>query len=391
MKNLIYVIVVCLLVAGCEKPDTQAINKETITKRILNEPETILKTNLDQAAQLLAEVVQNQSVMTELAALSNEDRKFFSLSFADLLDDTKSAGQFMNLRQKFIEKCGSQLSKGEGNDLAGFLVKNDCYIYCPYPADFYPGGTTSFTLAAHPIDNDFENAGYRFEGGRMHKVTVNEKYADRYQVLLVMPRDDDNDDLAGVAEKEVQSSKGDPINEVRIGKVRCAAFCGGLFEGTLELRLVRGYPELNASTGEMKGSYSTVIPVNYPRDYAKAAINNWTAHSEGGWYFVNSIWDSNWRTLKTQQCILIYEYDKVKETSVSATVGYKQDDLSAAMTLTAKTTYSGELLGICEWDRDWFLATNRSPGIYDEVKDGWVVRKTCPVFKLTTPLRVLYY
>ncbi|MGB8489923.1 MAG: hypothetical protein WCE64_02595 [Bacteroidales bacterium] len=391
MKNLLYAIAVCMLVAGCEKPGPEQINNETITKRILSEPETTMKNNLDQAAQLLAEVVQDQSVMDELEALSNEDRKFFSLSFADLLDDTKStAGQFMNLRQKFIDKCGSAESKGDGSDLAGFLSKNDCYIYCPYPADFYPGRPTSFTLASHPIDNDIENTGYSFEGGRMHKVTVNEKYADKYQVLLVMPRDEDNDDPAGLAGKEVQASKGD-INEVRTGKVRCAAFCGGLFEGTLELRIVRGFPEINAITGDIKGSFSTVIPVNYPRDYAKAAINNWTVHSEGGWYSVNSIWDSNWKTSKTQQCILVYEYDKVNETSVSATVGYKKDELTTGLTVTAKTTYSGDFLGLSEWDRDWFFATNRNPGIYDEVKDGWVVRKTCPYFKLNTPLRVIYY
>jgi hypothetical protein len=244
-------------------------------------------------------------------------------------------------------------------------------------------------VAAHPIDNDSENTGYRYEQGRLQMVTVNEEYADKYQVLLIMPSDGDNDDGTEKVAQEVPQSKGDPVNEVRTGKVRCAAFCGGLFEGTLELRIVRGYPEFNAATGEIKGSFSTVIPINYPRDYAKAAINNWTVHSEGGWYLSNSIWDSNWRTTKIQQCILVYEYDRVKESSVSATVGYKMDDLSTGVTVTAKTTYSGDFLGISEWDRDWFFATNKNPGYYDEVKDGWVVRKTCPYFKLTTPLRVI--
>ncbi len=82
------------------------------------------------------------------------------------------------------------------------------------------------------------------------------------------------------------------------------------------------------STGIGKGKFTTVIPVNYPRSYAKAAINDWTVHSEAGWYTVNILWDSNWKQEKAQQCILAYEYDTVKEVSESATVGFKQDDIS---------------------------------------------------------------
>ena len=45
--------------------------------------------------------------------------------------------------------------------------------------------------------------------------------------------------------QRISEAKGDPIYEVRIGKIRCADFCGGIFEGTFELRLSRGYPTLN--------------------------------------------------------------------------------------------------------------------------------------------------
>jgi len=165
---------------------------------------------------------------------------------------------------------------------------------------------------------------------------------------------------------------------------------GGLFEGTLELRISRGFPEYNLATGVPTGKFSTVIPIDYPRSYARAAINDYTIHSEGGWLTVNLPWDTNWKTAKVQQCILAYEYDKQSESSVSATVGYKPDNLNTALTVTAKTTYSGDFLGINEWDRDWFYLTNTNPGSGDEVKDGWTVRKTCPDFKLTTPSRTIY-
>ncbi|HBE42328.1 MAG TPA: hypothetical protein DDW27_14200, partial [Bacteroidales bacterium] len=187
-----------------------------------------------------------------------------------------------------------------------------------------------------------------------------------------------------------QGAKGDPVYEVRIGKIRCADYCGGLFEGTLELRVARGYPILNPSTGELGGTFSTAIPIDYPRDYAKSAINNWTVHSEGGWFSVFIPWDSNWKLTKTQQIILAYEYDQVKEVTKSGTVGYKEENTNITLTATVKTTYRGDFLGFVEWDRDWFYATNTNPGPYDEVKDGWTVRKTCPVLKLTTPARTIY-
>ena len=88
---------------------------------------------------------------------------------------------------------------------------------------------------------------------------------------------------------------------------------------------------------------------------------------------------------KAQQCILVYEYDKVKEVTISATVGYEPDDLTRTVTGKLKTTYSGDFLGLIEWDRDCVFATNSTYRAGDEMKDGWVVRKTCPVLKLTTP------
>jgi hypothetical protein len=206
-----------------------------------------------------------------------------------------------------------------------------------------------------------------------------------------MPKDADNDDLIAIGIKETPPVKADPVYEVKVGKVRCADYCGGLFEGELELRVARGFPEYNMETNELKGKFSAVIPIGYPRSYAKAAINDYTVHSEGGWFTVNVIWDSNWQTTDILQGIITYEYDHVTEIGVSATVGYKKDPISPSLTVSAKTTFRGEILGLNEWNRAWFFATNTNPGLGDEVKDGWVVRTTNPVFKLTMPLRTIDY
>jgi len=389
MKKLVFIIAVCLFIAACEKDDKLPADQYPVTKRMLSGSEAILKANLDQAAKIVAEIIQDDAVLSELTLLSGENREFFSLSFRDLFDESKSiSGSFSNLRNRFLAECSSGAKGYDLGNLAYYLTKNDCYLYCPYPSSFYPRGTNSYTVAAHPIDNDVENKGYRYEGKKRIEVMVNEKYADKYMVLLIMPKDEDKED--GLATAVAEPSKGEPVYEVRIGKVRCADFCGGLFEGTLELRIGRGFPTFDSSNEETKGTFAAVIPIDYPRDYAKAAINNYKFLNEGGWFLQNVIWDSNWRIAKAQQCILVYEYDREKEVSVSATVGYKPENATGTITATAKTTYSGDFLGISEWDRDWFYRTNNNPGPYDEVKDGLTVRMTCSDFKLTTPARTIY-
>lgn len=382
---------ICLFVAGCEKYDSQQSGLETVTKKQLSSDEIILKENLQQAAVILNDVIQESDVMDEMMLISQEERSVNSLSFKDLFEESKGIGEsFKTLRERFLDKCSSYESKGGEANLADYLKDKGCYIYCPYPLSFYPKGTNSFTVAAHPVDNDIEGHGLRYEGKKVIEVTVNEKYADKFPVLLIMPKDEGQDELINYNKQVEDALKGDPVYEVRIGKIRCADYCGGLFEGALELRIVRGYPEYNLTSGAVTGSFANVTPISYPRDYAKAAINNWTVHSNGGWYSAYLIWDSNWRTSKIQQCILVYEYDHVKESTVSATVGYKKDNLSQSTTVSLKVTYSGDFLGLSEWDRDWFFATNKNPGPYDEVKDGWTVRKTCPSLKLTTPVTIFY-
>jgi hypothetical protein len=391
MKHLIYGLAICLLVAGCEKYDSPKSGEVTIPQKQLTESETILKENLQKAAIILVDVIQDEDVINELSMISKEDRPFYSLTFKDLFEEAKGTGEsFKILKERFLSKCSSADTKGGADEFAAFLADKGCYIYCPYPLSFYPKGTNSFTVAAHPVDNDFEGRGFRFDGRKKIEVTVNEKYADKYPVILVMPKDEGQDELINY-NKEVESAlKGDPVYEVTLGKIRCADYCGGLFEGELELMVSRGYPKLNMTTNEVEGTFSTVIPIKYPKDYAKAAKNNWTVHSNGGWYSVYVVWDSNWQTTKAQQCVLVYEYDQTKEISVSATVGYKKDDFSPTISTTVKTTYRGDFLGIAEWDRNWFYATNTKPGPYDEVKDGLTVRKTCAELKLTMPTRTIY-
>lgn len=392
MKNLIYAFAICLLIISCEKNESGILQQGTAGKRALTEQEMILKENLQLTAEIIADIIGDEAVVTECNKLYREGRESYNLTFRDLISGAKGADQsFSNLRTRFLKKCGEAGAKGSSSDLVGFLMNSDSYLYCPYPSSFYQKGITSFTIASHPIDNDIENTGFRVEGKKITRVLVNEEYADKNPVLLIMPKDEIEESGKVLTKGDPAGMKSDPVYEVRVGKIRCADYCGGLFEGTLELRISRGYPEYNMTTNVADGKFTSVIPVDYPREYARAAIRDYTVHSAGGWYPTNVVWETNWRTTKVQQCVLVYEYDKVSESSISANVGYKQDDLSTTLTATAKTTYRGDFLGISEWDRDWFYATNNATSIFDEAKDGWTVRLTCPAFKLTTPARTINY
>jgi hypothetical protein len=108
MKNIIYALAICLVVASCEKYESGQTDHSTVGKRLLTESETILKNNLDQAAEILADVIQDEAVMSELTLLSEEGRTFYSLPFKDLLDEAKgAAGSFKNLRDRFLSGCTS--------------------------------------------------------------------------------------------------------------------------------------------------------------------------------------------------------------------------------------------------------------------------------------------
>jgi hypothetical protein len=394
MRKFYYVLAICLIVASCDKDESLKQSNFEISKRELNKSEIILRDNLKQTAKIVANLVQDKEIINELRTISAESRAAYKLSFEDLLavPDKGICDSFKILREKFLQGCISKGTAAGDSDLARYLVENKCYLYCPYPDDFYPDGITNYTVAAHPIDNEYEGVGYIIDGsGRMTETIIDEKYTDKNPVLLIMPKNkDESEDLGFNVEKSTLGAKGDTVNEVTVGLIRCASFCGGLFEGTLELRIGRGYPNFNSETEVVTGTFTAVIPIDYPKDYAKAAINNWTVHSNGGWYPVNVIWDSNWKITEVQQGIIAYEYDQSTTVSASATVGYKKDPYSATQTATATTTYRGDFLGINEWDRTWFYLTNTNPGPSDVVKDGWVARQTSTVLKLITPTRTLY-
>jgi hypothetical protein len=279
------------------------------------------------------------------------------------------------------------------------LQENDCYLYLPYPFEWYEENTP-ITVAGHPIDNDDENIGYVIlNKNNLNEVTVNEDYANENLVILILPDEgretepgygggttnNNNDPMFGTFGTGPNS-----INTAYIGWVRLADYCGGIFEGDIELRIKRIQPNWDPVALSPYATEPVELHINYPRDYAKAAVNNWTQYCNGGWLKVNATWDTNWSAEEFQQGIIAYDYDwdaSIRKTSISLT--YK--GVGFTVSFERESKYEGDFLGKNnEWFRDWFYQTNLNPTPFDEVYKGWTVR-CFGSLKFTTPHYTLYY
>jgi len=362
-----------------------------------------MKVKLDDAAKLLSQFVNEPEIHKEISQLSYLNNEFNKLSFKNLMDSdiqTKNGKDFnfSNLKNELTKSFSIGKDGGEIDDLLEYLISNNCYIYVPYSQDWYPENQHSYTVAAHPIDNDDEGVGYRNnnngKNSNYQQVMVDELYAEDSPVVIIMPSDPD---LGGGGNNSNPNpvfgtfgSGTNSMHTVYIGYVRLADYCGGIFEGDIELRIKRIQPYWNSVTNSAEATEPVELHINYPREYAKAAVNDWNVYCNGGWLKVNSTWDTNWSTNEDQQGIIAYDYDwnaSIKKTSVALT--YK--GVGFTVSFDRDTKYEGDFLGKNnEWWRDWFYATNQNPTPFDEVKYGYTVRSLGSL-KFTTPTYTLYY
>jgi hypothetical protein len=406
MRNVLLFLIIGLFLFSCQKEDISR-NEKRIEKRNLTNDEVILKNNLDNAAKILAEIVSDRTVQRELRNFSTDKNDQFRIPFNELLkavssqmakgDIAKPSSKLIAFREKFTQRLSIQ---GAEQTLVQYLDDNNCSIYIPYPIEWY-SEDTQLTVSAHPIDNDIEGVGYISDGtNNLNIVSVDEDYADRYPVMLVMPPDPE-DPGSGGGGGGGSSTPSDPpfgvggsgpnkLEIVYINYVWCRDYCGGLFEGPVNLRIKRIEPVFDPSTQTVTVADPVEISISYPRSYVKAARKGWTQHSNGGWLKVNATWDTNWAESKDRQGILAYDYDwdaSVRKMSVG--VSYK--GVGVNVSLERDIEYKGDFLGKNDqWWRSWFYATQSNPTPYDQIYNGFLVR-TLGDLRFTTPTYTLYY
>ncbi len=394
MKKLFAILLYSLVAFSCQKEESQ-VQIEHNPEQGLTEQQKILKNNLTQTAKLFAQFINEKDVLEELIQISIEERIKDRISFKELAEGhTKgSAFKFAKLTERFRQTCSN--AKINGDDLMSYLAENSCYLYIPYPLNWYPAGNP-ITVAGHPIDNTDTGIGYSISNSEeIQTFIVNEPYANNNSVLLIMPYDDELP-----IDNEGGSTNLDPIfgtfgsgpNSIHmayIGYVRLADYCGGPFEGPINLRIKRIEPSWNSITNSPGASEPVELRIRYPRSYAKAAVNNWQC-CNGGWFKVNATWDTNWTPEKDRQGILAYDHDwddAIRKTSISLT--YK--GVGFTVSFERDVQYEGDFLGKNnQWWRNWFYLTNQNPTPFDEFKYGFTVRSFGSL-KFTTPHYTLYY
>lgn len=394
-KQFLLFISLALVVSSCQKDDIKPVNdgiSNTLTAK-----QKILKTNLNKAALILAQVVNTNEVKEELAKVFFSKTDVRSIKFKELIDkDSKTSKHQLPLFSKKVNELFTSTKDNE--DLVNYLCQNGCKVYVPYPLDWYTTDKT-ITVAGHPIENDVEGIGYVCTDSKtIQDVMVNEDYADANPVMLIMPEEPGDD--AGGGESGGGTAP-DPdfgefgtgpnsIHTVYIGYVWLNDYCGGLFEGDIELRISRLEPYFNTTTNSVEVGTPTELSIKYPKEYVKAIKKGYTIHCNGGWLKVNAIFDTDWKTEEERQGIFAYDYDwdaSLKKISIGVT--YKGVGLN--ISLEKECPYKGDFLGKNDqWWRTWFYASQLIPSPYDEVKYGCIVRSLGSL-KFTTPTYTLHY
>lgn len=397
MKNLrsrvlCYTLVMsAAILIGCSKEELTV--KQTIEKRQLSVEELVLKNNLNEAAQILSKVIAEDAVKQELRQITTftSEKPINSVGFKDLLttEPIKKGSHTLNFPQ-LSRRLTEEMSnlKNRDFDLYEYLAENNCELYCPYPLDFYDGKDT-YTIAGHPIDNDEEANGYKTSDGVTSTYLVNEEYAENEPVLIIQNKSSQTNEVEIYNGENVENRGGNrtPIYQISMNWFKCPNYCGGIFEGDLEI-IIERYAARPKSYGSGVGECyaATKISFIYEKAYVKCAKKNWSKWNNG-WKSIYQIWDPNWSEDKIRQGIMIYEHDSeavIRTIKVSASYA----GFSGSVEVSLDAQYEGDFLGSnCEWWRSWFFETHYNPAPSEPKYKGLILRTTGDP-KFTMPITV---
>jgi hypothetical protein len=283
---------------------------------------------------------------------------------------------------------------GDGFDLISYLGCNRFQIYWPYSDNWRNESSIVPTITYSPVEQEDINIGWKLipatTGYTFQEVIVNEEYAQNNPVWIVNSYEGDKVDgncnyvSSGPAGPnpgmpEGGNCAGFPDDEVQvnIGKVKFFQQYDGLFQGGPEFRWVRGNLSLDGN-----GQVTGVVPA-----FAKANLRRKDKYD---WKNANQpIWDTNWKNLKEDQFVALYEEDDFQDdkVTVSGTVSYKTDPNT-----TTSTTYSytgefkskDDVVYNVQYDRCWYFETSDDNTPFENYQ-GWNVRGSQGEVKWTMP------
>lgn len=407
---------------------------KTVEKRTLTATEVALKKQLEQISYVVAEVLKDKTLKKEIdqqvAAKLKITTNSESLTFKELFGKPSSSDQTplaansgikkftidptftKNFKNKYLEVLNSGKYKNADkyqtkstnenglkvNDADGSNefqhVPDGGEIYFPYSENFLVNTydinpNANFTISSHPIDNADENGGFAYDAssGLWNPVLVDDNYAWNNPTYIVTIDDGPTPENVAALGGNWQflPIEGTPtpppgmtnptFSLVYWGKLHIARQAEGIFDGGSEIVLIRPStaPQLDAN-GEFKtadvGIGSLVSMPKIKRKRIRQMYNNASDAILVGADFI-----TDWKVAYQELPLVIYEFDKGTNFSISVPVSFKlkKGNITVGGTFAAtipsrKTPYVASTI-----DRDAYFALKHVPNAYIDpgALDSW--------------------
>ncbi len=219
MKKIsIFIVFFILLVQACTNEDESQLDNFSID--LSNDQKELLNT-MEMTSKCIGQVLLNKQALDELiTVISEEYQGEGQLPFKFLFDDTNVpelvssmdifATDFDNEMKILLDELNTSgtSSLTDMNSLQQYIEVNNLGIYVPYYEDFDWKNIDEITVSYHPLINDSENTGIKYDllsKKIMTEVTVNDEYAINNPSILIVPIENCSDCISVKTAAAIQS------------------------------------------------------------------------------------------------------------------------------------------------------------------------------------------
>ncbi len=374
MKKIYFIFaIVVFTLASCEKNEVTIVPE---TAKVLTPEQQRMRSALETTTNIFLDMIsKDQSYFDDINKVIVagspeylEDR----VMLKDLFSNTSKSGSLRvkantnkftsEFKNAFVSIKPQKIGGIDGvnsnifsnsDSLIQFLTENNVSLYCPFPIEGYAENNRIPAITCHPMNNDTVNIGYMFKNnGSYDEVQVCQAFSNLHPVWIFMPYEDTN-----ISQKVPKLSKASNGYEVSVSKIYCKQYYGGIFDGDLDMHIVRIDPSncvLNTTTNSYSGGIMTDIAFALPRKYVSAAKNNYWS----GWYEINLVWDTDWNSTENSSIMYIYEWDKKGSQTKKIPINTYDENgkvLANLGNLEVTTQSSDATICLSEWSRFWFM------------------------------------
>lgn len=413
-KTLLLLLVIGLLVSGCDTTDpAEPAPEETVRMRASDDAVELMRARLNQATEVMIDVLRDPAAVTSLyEAVALRDAEGFdeNVSFAHMLvNDPDVSKAYVDVRDPFATAFDRALEQVEpttdkalsGEDLRTFLIRTGTIIRIPYH-DRFDASLESPTVVAHPLTPEAEKAspeltvdGFRPVAGKTtgyETVPVNRALAKTEPVLVVAPCDRIYIESALETAKSATAEPnycggygggppggseppaGDEITadddfEVYLDWMQCRKDTDSIFSGGPDYQVFIYEPDI------------TTYPIDPRNDTYDGffQVDQFSGKDcdKKRWERVGTVWDSKWEKIDEENGFLVYDWDRIDDTSITYNVGYDGTiagvDVDARAQGTFRISNNAPLFNI-KINRDAFIANNNTDCRNLGMRDGNCIR-----------------